>query len=768
MKAGGRSPAREGVSEVAASGAREGHAAAWGTTTVVGAAVPRVDGWERVTGTAVYPLDLQLPGMLYAAVLRCPHAHARVQRIDTSRAEGMPGVRAVLTGASPGADVPWFPQRGKGPLSKLFDPHCRYAGEEVAAVAATTVFQAREALAAIAVEYEVLPFVAEMEQALLPGAPSIHEGGNRQNETLRYQRGDVAKGFSEADAVVELSFQTACEIHTPMEVHGSVARWEGDTLTVWDTTQGVFAVRDALASALGLPLANVRVICPYMGGGFGSKLGLNKHTVIAALLARATARPVKLFLSREETFLCVGNRPPTRLTIKAGAKKDGTLVALEMKALGTGGAYPYLPTSGYLVADLYTCPNVAVEQDNVFINAGPGRPFRAPGYPPCSWALEQTIDALAEKLGMDPVELRLKNVPVVSQQRGGVPYTSTGLADCLRRGAEAFSWQAARGRARGKGHLRRGVGVAAGMWGYDGEPRATAFVSLFADGSAILNTGASDIGTGTKTVLAQVVAEELGIAPESVRIEHADTGTTQYAPASGGSQTVVANAPAVRAAAQEVRRELLEMAAAELGRPQTELRLAGGAVVTPEGTVHPFGSLKALVARQPLVGVGRRHPHPEGKVALPFVAQFAEVEVNTRTGEVRVLRMLGAQDSGRVMNQLTFENQVFGGIVMGVGFALTEARVVDRQTGTVVNANWHDYKIPTMKDCPPELTCLPVDPQDRECNTVGAKGLGEPATIPTAAAIANAVYHAVGIRVTTTPASPVQMAALLERHRQEG
>ncbi len=741
----------------------ESSAATWGETLVVGAAVPRVDGWQRVTGTAVYPLDLQFPGMLHAAVLRCPHAHARVKRVDTSRAARMPGVRAVLTAASPGADVPWYPQRGKGPTSKLFDPHCRYAGEEVAAVAAETLFQAREALAVIDVEYEVLPCVAEMEEALLPGAPPIHGGGNRQNETLRYQRGDVAKGFAEADAVVELSFRTACEIHTPMEVHGSVARWEGDTLTVWDTTQGVFAVRDALASALGLPRAKVRVISQYMGGGFGSKLGLNKHTVMAALLARATGRPVKLFLSREETFLCVGNRPPNRLTVRAGAKKDGTLVALEMKALGTGGAYPHMPTSAYLVTDLYACPNVAVEEDNVFTNTGPGRPFRAPGFPPCAWALEQTIDALAEKLRIDPVELRLKNVPSVSQQRGGVPYTSTGLAECLRRGAEAFGWKAARARARGRGHLRRGVGVAAGMWGYDGEPRATASVSLFADGSALLNTGASDIGTGTKTVLAQVVAEELGIAPERVRIEHADTGTTQYAPASGGSQTVVVNAPAVREAAQQVRRELLELAAAALSRPQEELRLAGGAVVTPEGTAHPFASFQAFVASQPLVGVGRRHPHPKGKVALPFVAQFAEVEVNTRTGEVRVLRMLGAQDSGRVMNRLTFESQVFGGIVMGVGFALTEARVVDRRTGTVVNANWHDYKIPTIKDCPAELTCLPVDLQDRECNSVGAKGLGEPATIPTAAAIANAVYHAVGVRVTDTPASPVQIAALLQR-----
>lgn len=743
----------------------------WGETKVVGREHPRVDAYERVSGTAVYALDLALPGMLHAAILRCPHAHARVRKVDLSKAERMPGVRAAIWGGSPGADLPWHVDEERGTAaSRLFDPHCRHEGEEVAAVAADTLLQARDALRAIAVEYEELPFVLEADQALAPGAPQLHEGGNRVGETMVRERGDVARGFAEADVVLEETYRTSCELHTPMETHGSVASWDGDRLTVWDSTQGVFDRQSELARILGLPMANVRVVGRYMGGGFGSKLYTGKYTVIAALLARRTGRPVKLFLSREETFLCVGNRPANTIWLKAGARKDGTLTAFHLKNTGVVGAYPAWAGVSYQVRDLYTCPNVKVEETSVMVNAGQERAMRAPGFPQCSWALEQMMDALAGKLGLDPVELRLRNVPAVSQAQGGQPYTNTGLARCLREGAEAFGWKEARARAVRSGRLRRGVGMAGAMWGYAGEPNATATVKLFADGSASLVTGASDIGTGTKTVLAMVVAEELGLPVERVGIEHADTLTTPYAPGSGGSQTTLVNAPAVRAAAAEVRRQLLELAAAELKRPVDELSLQDGKLVprgAPEAAVAT-SALKALQERQNLLGVGRRHPHPEGKVPLPFAAQFAEVEVDTITGAVRVLRLLGAHDSGRVMSPLTYRNQVFGGMVMGLGFGLTERRVLDRQTGRMVNANWHDYKIPTALDVPAEPACLPIDPHDVECNTAGAKGLGEPATIPTAAAVANAVHDATGVRVTQAPITPVQLVRLLREQKGRG
>jgi CO/xanthine dehydrogenase Mo-binding subunit len=735
----------------------------WGETTVVGTRTPRIDAYERVSGTALYTHDISFPGMLHAAILRCPHAHANVKRIDLGKVEKMPGVRAIMTNSSPAAaSIPWhFGERG--PMSKLFDPHCRHEGDEVAAVAADSPHQAWDAVKAIAVEYEELPFVSDIEEAMKEGAPRVHDGGNHGEPHIR-ERGNIAQGFAEADVVLEETYRTSFEIHTPLETHASVAQWDGNRLTVWDSTQGVFDIQKSLSQFLGIPLSSVRVIGHYMGGGFGSKLELGKYTLIAALLAKETARAVKICLTREETFLCVGNRPANVMKLKAGVKKDGTLSALHLVNVGSGGAYPSGSGVGYLVQDLYLCRNVKVEETNVFINAGTARPMRAPGFPQCAWALEQMMDALALKIGMDPVELRLKNLPTYSQVRNNMPFTSAGLKDCLLEGARIFGWKEAKARGNSKGAIRRGAGVAAGMWGWEGSTVSTAIVKLFSDGSVNLNIGASDIGTGTNTVLAMVVAEELGVPLERIQIESADTATTSYAPSSGGSQTVLANAPAVRKAAAEVRTRLLDLAAGEMKRPVSDLVLKDGAIQTMTAPVKtvPLHELRVLTEREMIVGVGHRDPHPSGKIPLPFAAQFAEVEVNTRTGETRITKFVAAHDSGRVMNRLTFENQVFGGVTMGIGFATTERRVLDvGQTGKMVNANWHDYKIPTAMDVPPQQTCVPIDPHDTECNNTGSKGLGEPATIPTAAAIANAFYDATGIRITQAPITPMQLAALL-------
>ncbi len=745
----------------------------WGKTRVIGEPRPRVDGYERVSGTAVYPSDEVLPGMIYGAIVRCPHPHAQVKKVDTSRAEKMPGVRAVISGNSSGADLQW-PYSGKV-KTKLFDPHCRFEGETVAAVAADTYYQAWDAARAVDVEYEILPFLVEENKALDSRATKIHSGGNKvKSET--HERGDVEKGFSEADVVLEAEYTTACELHTPLELHGCVASWDGDRLNVWESTQGVYAVQSRLAQVLGLPLSKVRVIGHYLGGGFGSKLQAGKYTVIAAVLAKKAARPVKLFLTREETFLAVGNRPPTRMKMKAGAKKDGTLTALSFSGLGTGGAYPAGGTSllDWLIRDLYLCPNVRTEVTDVYINAGPARPFRAPGHPQASWALEQMMDALAQEIDMDPVQLRLKNIPEVSQGReGNPPYTTTGLRECLVRGAEEFGWEEIRRKSTGKeGHLRRGVGMASCLWfAGAGSPPSTVIVKLFSDGSVNLNMGASDIGTGTKTIMAMVVGEELGIKPDLIQIENADTGTTQYATPSGGSKTVPTEAPAVRAAAIDVKRKLLEMAAEDLEADPGELEYRSAEIVVASDTSRSvrITDITRLKKRGEVVGIGYRGPNPEKKTVNPFAAQFCEVEVNTRTGEVRILRYLGANESGRVMNRMTFDNQVFGGITMGIGLGATEFRVLDaRQTGKMVNRNWHDYKLPTALDVPPEMVSVAIDMSDPEANSSGAKGLGEPVTIPTAPAFANAVYDAVGIRVTETPINPPRLIRLLSEARKEG
>jgi CO/xanthine dehydrogenase Mo-binding subunit len=751
----------------------------WTKTHIIGKPLPRVDGYERVSGTAVYPSDLVLPNMLHGAVLRCPHPHARVKSVDIGMARGMPGVYAVISGFTPDANPQWaYSSSGVTVTIQLFDTTCRFEGQPVAAVAAETPYQAWDAVRAIQVQYEVLPYVADARKALDPGAPLIHEKGNRVTEPQRYQRGNVEDGFAAADSVLEMTFDTACELHTPMETHGCVANWDGGRLTIWASTQGVYAVQSGVAKTLGLPLSKVRVIGSYMGGGFGSKLRADTYAVIAALLARTSARPVKLFLTREETYLAAGNRPPSHMKLKAGVKKDGSLTALDFSCLGTGGAYPTGGTSlvDWLIRDLYSCPNVRTEALDVYINAGPARPMRAPGHPQGAWALEQMLDALAESIDMDPLDLRLKNIPAVSQAReGNPPYTSTGLRECLVEGARAFGWKAAREQLKNEkhpGHIRRGVGLASCLWFVGGGgPPSTIVVKLFSDGSVNLNMGASDIGTGTKTVMAMVVSEELGVKSDHIQIEHADTGTTQFATPSGGSKTVPTEAPTVRAAAIEVKRQLLQMASAELTADPASLDLRGGEISVREDSSRKIriADLAELKKRGVIVGVGYRGPNPDNRVTNPFAAQFCEVEVNSRTGETRILRFLSANESGRVMNRLTYDSQVIGGVTMGIGFAMTEARILDQnRTGKLVNRNWHDYKIPTAMDVPVEVISVPIDLPDTEANTTGAKGLGEPVTIPTAAAVANAIHHATGVRFTATPMTPIRLCAAFAGRKQEG
>jgi len=742
----------------------------WGETNIIGKRLPRVDGYDRATGSAVYPSDVILPGMLHGAILGSPHAHARVRRVDASNAASMPGVYAVITKDTPGANPDW--PYAKNFTGKLFDETLRYEGDAVAAVAADTPYRAADALRAIKVDYEVLPHVSDYEQALKQGAPKVHADGNLAGSE-EYARGDSEAGFAAADAVVEETYKSASELHTPLEPHGCVARFDGDSLTVWESTQGVFAVQSRLAEVLGLPLSRVRVIGQYMGGGFGSKLWTSKYAVAAALLARRSGRPVKLFLTREQTFLTMGHRPPATMRVKIGAKKDGTLTAMRFNGLGAGGAYKSGGTSllDWPAKDLYQCANVATELTDVYIHTQEARPFRAPGFVQGAWAVEQAMDALAEKLGMCPVELRLKNVAQGTQVRGDTPYTTAGLRLCLEQGASEFGWNAARKRTanQGDGPVRRGVGMAACNWIVgDGRPPATVIVKIFADGTASLNMGASDIGTGTRTVMALVVAEELGIEPEDIQVENADTGTTQYASPSGGSKTVPTEAPAVRRACIEAKRQLMDMAAEDLGESVANLVFDGSAIRTADGAKSvAVTGLKRLAQQKVIIGVGNRRPNPEGIRATPFAAQFCEVEVDTRTGELKLIRMLGVNESGRVLDRLTWDGQLVGGVTMGVGFACTEFRVLDKATGKLCNRNWHDYKLPTALDVPETVVSSPVMLSDDQANIAGAKGLGEPATIPTGPAIANAVHDAIGVRLTRTPINPVTIMAALAAS-QEG
>jgi xanthine dehydrogenase YagR molybdenum-binding subunit len=737
---------------------------AWGVDAalhVVGRGVPRVEGAEKVTGRARYAYDVRLPGQLHARVLRSPLPHARIRHLDTAGAEALAGVRAVL-GSANAPPIAWYDG------SALFDRTVRFAGEEVAAVAADSEERAADALARIEVDYEPLPFVLTLEEALRPGAPRVREQGNLAGEPRVYTRGDPAAGLREADVVIDEVYATPTALHNCLEPHGCTAAWDGDRLVLWDSTQSIFDVREEVAAKLGLPEHRVRVIKQHMGGGFGSKQVAWKHTVIAALLARRAGRPVQLMLDREAENLAAGNRNATRQRVRLGARRDGTLTAIDARIEQAAGAYLVGGEGSNTAAiyqTLYRCANVHTEQRTVYTNTGPAVAFRAPGHVEGAFALESAMDELARALDLDPIELRRRNHTGEDQRRGR-PYTSPdSLPLCYDRVAEAFGW-ARRRRPEASGPRRRGFGVAAHDWGGAGYPPGYAWVKLNADGTAEVVTGTQDIGTGTRTGLTQVAAEELGLAMDQVVLHLGDTATGVYAPVSSGSATQATIGPAVRAAAAEARRHLLDAAAPMLEVSPADLTVRDGviSVAGAPGRTLDVADVTRRIAPHMIQGHGARGRNPEGKSVRTFGAQCVEVEVDVETGDVRVVRVVATHDCGRIVNPTLVDSQVFGAVTQGLGFALTEERVVDARTGVVLNANLEEYKIPTVADVP-VIVHARLDHPDPEANPTGAKGIGEPPLVPTAPAIASAVFDAVGVRLREAPLSRRRLLEALAARR---
>lgn len=665
----------------------------------IGAAHPRIEGPEKVTGRAQYSSDVRLPGQLVARVLRSPHAHARLRRLDTSAASRLPGVHAVLT-REDAPDMEWY----EG--GRLFGEELRFVGDEVAAVAAETEDIAEDALRLIEVEYEPLAFQGPFPQG-------------RRGKTQEEGRGDVERCLREADCVIEDVFTTQSALHNCMEPHGCVAHWEGKRLVLHESTQGVHSVRSDVAEKLGLPEEDVRVITQHMGGGFGSKQIAWKHSVIAALLARKAGRPVQLMLDRNEENLAAGNRNATRQRLRIGAKRDGTLTAIDVHVELDAGAY----TAGGEESDvigtyqtLYRCPNVRAEQVSIHTNLGPAIAFRAPGYAEATFALESAMDRLARELKMNPVELRLKNYAEIDQKKGK-PYTSVdSLRLCYEVVQQAFP-SLGKKSVEEPGTKRRGIGFAAHDWvAGAGHPPAQARVELHEDGTATVVTGTQDIGTGTRTALAQIAAEELGLSVQKIGIRLGDTDENLLSPTSAGSSTLPSLGPAVREAAAS--------------------------------------------ARSRTGGRGERGPNTRTKSIRTCGAQAVEVEVDTGTGEVTILRVVTAHDCGRVINPMLVDSQVYGGVTQGLGFALSEERVVDARMGEVLNANLEEYLVPTAADLPDIRNATPSMP-DAEANSTGAKGIGEPPLIPTAAAVANAIYDAIGVRIHDLPITRAKILAAL-------
>jgi xanthine dehydrogenase YagR molybdenum-binding subunit len=736
----------------------------------VGKGISRVDGLEKCTGRAKYTCDIQLPGMLYGKILRCPYPYARLVRLNTSKARQLRGVKAILTPENVPL-IPWFND------SFLFDRTLRCVGEEVAAVAAVNEYIAGEALELIEAEYDPLPFVIDPAEALRPGAPSIRPGGNLLNgKPIIYSRGDIAQGFKEADLVVEDSFSTQIQVHACMETHGSVAYWEGDSLTIWDSTQGISAVQEGIAKALDMPINKVRVIKEFMGGGFGSKNRAGKYAVIAALLAKMTGQPVKLMLDRKEEFYATGHRPSSKQHIKIGVKKDGTLTAIYLKSIGGCGAYEsaMFPTKFSMIdavgrpyRELYYCPNVKTEVYPVYNNIPVHTAQRAPGHVEGTFALEQMMDQIAEKLGLDPISLRLKNYSP-KDQVADLPYTRKALDQCYRKGAEKIGWKERNKTSKEKrAIICQGIGMASQIWGGGGGPPAYALIKVNPDGTANLLTGSQDIGTGSKTIFAQIAAEEIGIPPRDITVTLGDTETTPFAPNSSGSRTVPSVGPAIRAAAADVKRQLLHLAGSIMGMKAEDLDIKEGKIYSRKNPSQKLllREVAKKMGNNMIISIGARGPNPPQATINVFGAQFAQVEVNTATGEIKVLKVISIHDVGRVINPMTLNNQIEGGIVQGVGYGLMEEVVWDKGTGIMLNPNFHNYKIPTILDIPQVVPGVAegVDP----ANNIGAKGIGEPPMIPTAPAIANAIYNAIGVRIKELPITPDKILKALKAQERE-
>ena len=716
---------------------------------IIGKRQPKVDAWERVSGKAKYASDIYLPGMLYARILRSPYPHAKVVKIDLEKAKALPGVKAILTFK----DMPSFRWHADMPI--LTDI-ARFEGDDIAVVAAVDEERAREAIELIKVDYEVLPFVLDPEDAMKPEAPKIHPQGNIIGGTpLLLERGDIEKGFKEADLVYENSYRTSLLQHVTSEPRVCVADWRGGKLTVWDSLQYTFGPQPGLAKALNIPMSKVRVISEFMGGGFGDKSTAERYNVLAALLSKKVGLPVKIEFDREENFLATHHRYPTVFYFKYGVKKDGTLTSIYAKVIADMGAYAHFAGAGGCMETLksvYRCPNVKVEGYSIYTNKPEGGFMRCVGHPMPQFAQEVHMDVMAEKLGMDPVDFRLRNYARLEDgdQDRKFPFTSNGMEECIKKGAEAIGWKQRWQKSNSSpGPVKKGLGMAihACRHGSMTEP-SSGMVRINADGTVNVLTGTADIGGGQKGTMAMIAAEELGVPLDAVSITSADTEVTTDTGGTNGSRQTMTGGNGIRLAAADAKKQLLEIAAKELKTSQDNLEIR-------DGKVYPLNSdqgisLEDLLKKAPATIVGRGIGRiPQGKIIHTFAAHFAEVEIDIRSGKVKVVKLVAAHDVGRAINLMALENQIAGGAIQGMGFGLMEDQILDRNSGVCVNPNLVDYKLFTIKDIP-EILPIVIESND-PYGPFGAKGVGEPPYSVPAPAITNAIYNAIGVRFNRIP-----------------
>lgn len=734
---------------------------------VIGKPTPRQDGRAKVTGATRYTVDIKLPGMLHGRILRSPLPHARIRSIEMSAAARLPGVRAVLAIVRPDDSAAAV---------------VRYVGAPVAAVAAVSIDVAEQALRLIRVDYQALPFVTDIDQAREAAAPNVFDSasapqgyasgfpaasglplvGNVRGPATQ-TRGDPTQGLAQAAVTVEAEYRTQVQTHCCLEPHAIVADWRQDGLTVYQSTQFTAGVRQELAAAFGLPPGRVRVVVDGMGGGFGSKSSLGNYGRIAVTLSRQAGAPVRIVLERQEEQMDAGNRPGTLQRLRIGAQRDGALTAIWLRSYGTAGVALGAGV-GNVAQEMYECPNFEGAQYDVFTHGGPGCAMRGPGNTPGAFGLEQAIDELAEKLAMDPLALRdrIDASPVRREER--------------RLGAERIGWS--RRHAPGApvidgGPVKRGIGVAQSIWGANVQTNSACEVRIHRDGLVEVLSSVQDIGTGIGTVLAQVVAEVLGLRPEDITVRIGDT-EFPAGPPSYGSRTTASITPPARSAAWRALQSLLRVAAPALAVAPEDLLARGGRIVVRDQPARglPFGEATALLrtdrisevaSRSDDYGGFRRRMGTDAALAQQDLGgvQFAQVAVDTETGIVRVERMVAVHDCGRPMNPRLIESQVHGGVLMGLSYALFEHRILDRHTGRMVNPNLEQYKLLGARETPVIEVILLENYQGR--SATDAYGVAEPANIATAPAIANAVYNAIGVRLRSLPMTPAVVLAALGR-----
>jgi xanthine dehydrogenase molybdenum-binding subunit len=742
---------------------------------VIGTRPIRHDGADKVTGRAKYGADYALPGMLHGKILRSPHAHARIKRINTAEALNVPGVLAVITGADLPEIASKTEQVGEGAVNArylsmniLARDKVLYDGHAVAAVAATDRHTAEEALRLIEVEYEVLSPVMNVAEAMGPDAAIIledlrskEEGPDKQTNVanhLQFKRGDIDEGFRTADYIVEREFNTAMVHQGYVEPHNAAAVYSSDGhATIYCSSQGPFAIRSLTSQVLKMPEGNIKVVPAEIGGGFGGKLTAYLEP-IAVLLSKKTGRPVKLVMTRAEVLRATGPTSGSKIRCKLGATKDGKLVAAEIWMAYEAGAFPGSPVGAgaMTIVASYNIPHLRIDAYDVIVNRPKTAAYRAPGASNAAFASETLVDELAERCGIDPIDFRIMNGATEgSAQTAGPPFRRIGFIETCEAIKSSPHYQS---KLEG---ANRGRGVAAGFW-FNAGLQSSATVNIHSDGTASVVTGSVDIG-GSRASMAMITAEVLGLEINDVRPLVADTDSIGHTDVTGGSRTTLATGQAVYEAAHDALRQLKERAARLWEKKPEEVAFDGRVFSATGEGISPM-TVKQLAPRLARTGgpvVGRATVNARG-VGPAFAVTLVDLEVDPGTGKIQVLRCTIAQDAGRAIHPSYVEGQMQGGTAQGLGWALNEEYIYDGK-GNLRNFGLLDYRMPTCLDLPMIETMIVEVPNPG--HPLGIRGVGEVSIVPPPAAAANAIYRAVGVRMTELPMSPPRVLSEILRQR---